>query len=89
MEGVLLVLLINFYMKDLFELVIEMFYRLSSTNQYFFTLFIVVQDFRKNIYHQKIIKYIDDDRSGVLPKQEIRKKYNSKINLIIQINIML
>ena len=34
-----------------------------------------------NIYHQKEEKYIDDDGSGVFPKQEVRKKYNSKYQL--------
>ena len=39
----------NFFTKDLFGLVIELFYILSSTNQYFFTLYIMVQDFMTNI----------------------------------------
>ena len=42
------------YTKDLFGLVIELLYHLSSTNQYFFTLSIMVQDFMTNIYHQTI-----------------------------------
>ena len=41
----------------------------------------MVQDFIKNIYHQKIRKYIDDEVSEVLPKQEVRKKSNSKYQL--------
>ena len=42
----------------------------------------MVQDFMTNKYHHKIRKiYIDDDGSGVSPKQEVRKKYNSKYQL--------
>ena len=37
MDGALLVLLIKFYMKAIFGPVIELFYCLSSTNQYSFT----------------------------------------------------
>ena len=43
---------VKFYMKALFVLVIELFYFLSSTNKYPFTLYIMVQDFMTNIYHQ-------------------------------------
>ena len=68
-------------MKAPFGPVIEIFYSLSYTNQYLFTLCIMVQDFMTNIYNQKIIKYIDDDGSGVSPKEEVRKKYNSKYQL--------
>ena len=38
------------YMKALFGMVIELFYSLSYTNQYLFTLCIMVQDFMKNDY---------------------------------------
>ena len=54
MEGVSLVLFIQFYMKAQFGLVIEIFYNLSFTNQYFFIFCIMVQDFMTNIYQQKI-----------------------------------
>ena len=52
MEGVWLVPLIKFYIKNLFGLEIELLYVLSSTNQYLVTLYIMVQDFMKNIEHQ-------------------------------------
>ena len=58
MEGVLLLPLIKVYMRALFGPVIYLFYRLSSTNQYFFTLCIVIQDFMTNIYHHKTRKDI-------------------------------
>ena len=60
-------------MKALFGLVIELLYCLFYTNQYFFSLCIMVQDFMTNIYHQKGKKYIDDDRSGEISKQQVRK----------------
>ena len=52
MEGVWLVPLVKFYIKNLFGLEIELLYVLSSTNQYLVTLYIMVQDFMKNIEHQ-------------------------------------
>ena len=39
----------KFYTKALFGMYPELFYILSSKNQYFFTLYIMVQDFMKNI----------------------------------------
>ena len=66
-------------MKALFALFIELFYLLYSTNQYFFTLYIMVQDFMK-IYiasdDRKI--YMDDDGSGVFPKIKNYKLCNEK-----------
>ena len=47
-----------FNVKALFGMVIELFYLLSSTNQYFFTLCIMVQYFMTNIYHQIIKRNI-------------------------------
>ena len=81
MEGLLLVSLIKSYMNALFGPVIELFYRLSSRNQYFFTLCIINTRFMTNIYHQKIRKYIDDDRGGVFPKQQVKKNFISKYQL--------
>ena len=49
MKGVWLVPLIKFYMKSLFRLVMDLFYPLFYTNQYLFTLYIMVQDFMTNI----------------------------------------
>ena len=72
------------FINSLFGTVIELFYLLSSTNQYFFTLCIMVQYFMKNVYHHKYIHvyiYIDDDGSGVFPKQNVRKIHNSKYQL--------
>ena len=40
--------------EDLIWTVIELFYHLSSSNQYFFILCIIVQYFMTNIYHQNI-----------------------------------
>ena len=37
------------YMKALFGMVIELFYVLPFTNQYFFTLYILVQDLMTNV----------------------------------------
>ena len=45
---------VKFYMKAQFGLVKELFYHLSSTNQHFLILCIMVQDFMTNIYQQKI-----------------------------------
>ena len=51
---------------------------LSSTNQYFFTLYIMVQDFLTYIQHLiEKKKYISDDRSHIFPKQKVRKLYNA------------
>ena len=67
------------YTKAHFGLAIELFYHLSSTNQYIFVLCIMVQDFMKiYISSKNRLKYIDDDGSGVLPKLLVRKKYNSR-----------
>ena len=69
-------------MKALFGPVIEMFYRVSSTNQDFFILCIMVKGFYEKYISSKNKKtYIDYDRSGVFPKQEVRNKYNSKYQL--------
>ena len=58
MEGVWLVPLIKFYIKNLFGLEIELLYVLSSTNQYLVTLYVMVEDFMKNIEHQIIERNI-------------------------------
>ena len=79
MEGVWLVPLIKFYMKDLFGMFVELSYLLSSTNQYFFTFLhhgTQFYDIYITSYDRK--KYIDDYGSVVFPKQNIRKIYNAK-----------
>ena len=78
MEGVSLVILIKFYLKAQFGLVIELFYHLSSTNKYFFILCIMVKYLWQIYIIKNRLKYIDDDGSGVLHKQLVRKKYNSR-----------
>ena len=90
MEGVLLVLLIKFYTKDLFGLVIEVLYCLSSTDKHLFTLCIMVQDFMRNIYHQKIRKNIlMITETDFPPNKRLERSKIQSINLIIQIYIML
>ena len=81
MDGVLLVPLIKFYIEALFGPVMDMLYCLSSTNQYFFILCIMVQDIMTKYIIRKLKKSIDDDRSGVFPKQHVKKMYNSKYQL--------
>ena len=57
------------YMKDIFGLDPYQFYLLSYTNQYFFTLYIMIQNFMMiyiNTDGRKI--YIDDYGSGIFPK---------------------
>ena len=49
MEIVWLVPLIKFYTRSLFEMDPDLFYILSYTNKYFFTLYIMVQNFMINI----------------------------------------
>ena len=68
-------------MRDEFGLVIDLFYILSSTNEYFFTLFIMVQKFMKNISSKHKKKYINDEGGGVFSKQKVRNKYNSRYQL--------
>ena len=69
-------------MTALFGLFIELFYLLSSTNQYFFTLYIMVQYFMTNIYHQ-IININISMMMGVVffQKQKVRKLYNLKYQI--------
>ena len=49
MEGVWLVPLKKNYMKSLFRLDTYLYYILSYTNKYFFTLYIIVKTFMTNI----------------------------------------
>ena len=78
MEGVWLVPLIKFYMKSLFGLDPDMFYPSSYKNQYFLTLYIMVQNLMTNIYNILTEKDIHDDGSGIFPKQKVRNIYNAK-----------
>ena len=65
-------------LKALFGLVIELFSILSSTNQYFFTLYMLVQYFITDITSDDGKKYIDDDGSAFFSKNKVRKRYNEK-----------
>ena len=49
MEGVCWVPLIKLYMKDIYEMDTDMFYPLSYTNKYIFTLYIIVLSFTTDI----------------------------------------
>ena len=90
MEGVSLVLLIKFNMKSQLGMVIDLLYFLSSTNQYFFTLCIMVQDFMKNIYHQNTGKIILMMTEVEFPqKNRLERSTIQNIKLIIRIDIML
>ena len=88
MKGVLLVTLIKFYMKALFGPVIELFYHLSSRNQYFFTLCIMVQDCMTNIYHQKNKNIFMMTGVVFSPNKRLERCTIKNINLLIQIDIM-
>ena len=89
MEGACLVNLIKKSMKALFGLVIELFYHFLYTNKYFFTLYIIVQDFITNICHQIKKEIYWWWQEWWFPKQKVRKLHNSKTKWPIQINIML
>ena len=49
----------------------------------------MVQDFMTNLYHQGKKKHIDDDKSGVFPNKRLERYTIQKMNLLIQIDIML
>ena len=90
MEGVLLVPLIKIYMKDLFGPVIELLYRLSSTNKKFLhfvhngTRFYdkyISPENKKNILMMTGVEFSPNKRLEICTIQNI--------NLLIQIDIML
>ena len=81
--------LIKIHTKDLFGLVIELFYPLSSTNQYFFTLYIMVQDFMTNIWHQMIERNIWRMVGVVFFRNKsLERNTMQNIKRLIQIDIM-
>ena len=83
-----LVPLIKIYMKYPFGLDPEQFFLLSYTKQYFFTLYIMVKNYYNNINTDDRKIYIDDDGSGIFPKQKYRKLYNKNIKRHMEIDVM-
>ena len=83
-------LLIKLYIKSLFGTVIKLFYSLSSTNQYFFTLCRMVQDFMKIYISSKNKKNILM-MTGVYfsPNKRVERGAVQNIDLLIQIHIVL
>ena len=73
-------------MKDIFGLDPEQLFILSYNNQYLFTFYIIVQKFMADIF---MGGNINDDESGIFPKQKNRNLYNTNIRRHIKIYVML
>ena len=76
------------YMKALFGTYIDLFYCLSSTIQYLFTQYIMVQDFMANIYHQEK-RNISMMTGVVFFQNKMLERYTiQNINILIQTDII-